>query len=198
MRYAILSMLMLGLTGCLSMALMLPDPTLDVKQDEFKGVKTATLKMYVHSSETHRFAGTDVPYFSSTMNFYREIGKNSQVKERVAFSIRTDIEKENMKGDMIILIGDRKLSCKLDNSSFDKIMDIEVTQTGVGPNARVSDIDTTNYKVLKSAATLSKDFDSLVSADVPVRIRMYSGDAPMTFVVEKNNLAKLYEFCNVR
>ncbi len=185
MKKIILCLVLITLNGCLSMFIKQPEATLEIKNDEFKGIKTVTLEANLYSQETHRLMGSDIPVFAAKCIFYKEIKNNNVTAPKVTFNVQVDINREPLKGDVIFLIDDNKLNYKIEEISAENISKV------YGSNSKVS---SSNYKILRGSIKLNDSFEQSISTSNPIKIRLYSGEKPMTFSIENNDLKKLSEF----
>ena len=196
MRKFIFSLVMIFTVGCMTLPKP-PESVLKVANDEFRGVKTATLKMTLMSEETTPMMKKNFPMFYVDCVFYKEISEDGKKQVKVNLDISVDVTQKPLTDEAIFLMGNKKITYRLHNSGIDQMTNVEITKNGYGTDAQVTDVNTMNYQVMKTMIGLGKEFEENVSLASPVKMRFYAGTEPMTFVIRTKNLQKLVDFCKI-
>ena len=129
--------------------------------------------------------------------FYKEInGENSSQKLKLL--LYTDQTKDSLQKKAYIKIDNETLKMHVSNITVENRTDIDTSTSGIGLDAKVTDVSARNYKIMKGEIYLPNNILSSISTNSQMVIRLYLGDIPVTYLIDKPRMAKLIEFNNIR
>jgi len=189
-----------------------------VKNDNFKDAVTVSLN-YVHKSiETLGFMS-----YRAEVNYYREIKESKKTPVEMTFRIRAAENAQDLNNNIFLKVNKNKYDIKMsdirsesksktDFSTSSKTSSsggtgsgyVDYTGAGAGSSSKgetTTTLETTTttllWKELSGKIVLNDKIENEILKSAKFTLRLYSGDQPFTFIIEKRKLEKIKKFLAV-